>query len=397
MSNKQEVKKISIVGMGYVGTSLGLLLAKKNSVIIYDIDTFKVSQLNKKLLPIKDTLLEEYIIQEKLNFLATTDKNEAFNGADFIIIAIPTDFDNKLNSFDISKIDELISDILEINNSALIIIKSTLPVGTTKKLNKKFNTTSIVFSPEFLREGNALIDNLYPSRIILGSDNHCEKGDKFIEILMDAALEKNINLIKTGSMEAEAIKLFSNSYLAMRVAFFNELDNFCMDKNISAADVVEGVSLDKRIGNFYNNPSFGYGGYCLPKDTKQLQADFGDIPSSTINAITVSNNQRIKYIAKQIIKLNPLKVGFYRLIMKSNSDNFRESSSLKLLEEIKKHLPNIIIYEPSISNKSYIGLKILNDLEVFKEECDLILTNRITCDLEDCIEKVFSRDLFGND
>ncbi len=387
---------ITIVGSGYVGMSLSVLLGKgSNHVKILEIDKEKVKKINEGLSTVRDALIEKYISKDKLNISATLDPKEALTDADYFIIATPTNYDEKTNKFDTESVKSTIEKILKFSKNGSIIIKSTIPIGYTDYLKEKFKTDRIIFSPEFLREGNALYDNLYPSRIIMGDNSPAAVS--FAEMLKKLSLKKSTKIIYMSSREAEAVKLFSNTYLAMRVAFFNELDSFAMENKLETFNLISGISEDPRIGNFYNNPSFGYGGYCLPKDTRQLLANYKNIPQNIIQAIVDSNSTRKDFIVQEILKYKPKKIGIYQLAMKAGSDNFRSSSILSIIERIKKYNIPMIIYEDQILDKSFNGIHIEKDLHVFKNSCDLILTNRITDDLSDVIDKVFTRDLFGYD
>ena len=389
-----DKKKITIVGAGYVGMSLSLLLAQKNQIYVHDIDKEKVQTINSGKPTILDKHMDDFLQDENLSIKATTNKEEAYKDAEFIIIATPTDFDEKTHTFDTSLVESVIEDILVINTKCLIVIKSTIPVGHTDFLREKYSNNRIIFSPEFLREGNALMDNLYPSRIIIGGD--CDRSRSFAKLLVDGAKTKNIQPTFVTSSDAEAIKLFSNTFLAMRIAFFNELDSFAMVNNLNVANIIEGVSSDPRIGRGYNNPSFGYGGYCLPKDTKQLLANYKKVPQVLIQAIIASNSSRKDFISEQIA-LNDLKtIGFYRLVMKANSDNFRTSAVIGIMERLKKKGMEIIIYEPLIQDKNLFNdFELFTDIEEFKARSDLIVTNRKSSELDDVESKLFTRDVFG--
>jgi UDPglucose 6-dehydrogenase len=388
--------KITVVGAGYVGLSLAVLLAQHNEVTVLDINPQKVKMINERVSPIKDPDIDYFLRNKTLYLEATLDKEKAYSNADYIIIATPTDYDHNKNGFDTSSVEQVLEDALKYNDKALIVIKSTVPVGFTENMKKRFNTDRIVFSPEFLREGKALHDNLYPSRIVVGEKS--ERARKFADLLLQGAIKKDVPVLLTGSSEAEAIKLFSNAYLAMRVAFFNELDTFAELKGLNTREIVEGVCLDPRIGNHYNNPSFGYGGYCLPKDTNQLAAQFNGIPHEIITAIVRSNQTRKRHIADMVIKKKPKTVGIYRLTMKKDSDNFRNSSILDILDLLKEYGQfRIIIYEPLIKEKTFKEIPVVNNLEEFKQMCDLILANRMSTELNDVKEKVYTRDLFNRD
>ena len=387
--------KITVVGSGYVGMSLAVLLSQNNEVTVLDIDSARVDKINNKLSTVADAEIELFLSEKELSITATTDKKIAYEGASFVIVATPTNYDTKNDYFDTSSVDDVVGDALELNKQAYVVIKSTIPVGHTKLLQEKYATNRIIFSPEFLREGQALKDNLYPSRIIIGSQ--LEAGKKFAKILAKGAKKQDIETLFIDSTEAEAVKLFSNTYLAMRVSFFNELDSYALSNDLNAESIISGVCLDERIGGGYNNPSFGYGGYCLPKDTKQLLANFDKVPQTLMQAIVSSNAKRKDFIADSIINLKPRIVGIYKLSMKKDSDNFRASAITGIMRRIKDKDIEIVIYEPDLKENEFENLKVLDSLKSFKDISDIIISNRLSSDLDDVAEKVFTRDLFGVD